>query len=153
MLWIKAFHVIAVVCWFAGLFYLPRLFVYHSLAQDNLAKNPDTAAGEAAAIARFKIMERKLYHGITMPSMVITWVLGLYLLHGYAWVAYKQMGWLHAKLLLVVLLTVYHFSLGYFYKRFKSDRNTHSHVFYRWYNEIPVVFLIVIVVLVIVKPF
>lgn len=149
MLWIKAFHIMSMVCWFAGLFYLPRLFVYHAMAEDNLSNNSD----EAAAIARFKVMERKLYYGITTPSMIATWASGLWLLYSYAWTAYSSMGWLHAKLTLVVLLTVYHFSMGYFYKRLRDDVNQKSHVFFRFYNEVPVLFLIAVVLLVVVKPF
>lgn len=149
MLWLKAFHIICVTCWFAGLFYLPRLFVYHAMAQDNLKNEP----AEAIGIERFKVMERKLYYGITMPSMIATWITGLGLLYWYGWAAYSSMGWLHAKLTLVVLLTVYHFSMGYFYKCFTTDSNTKGHVFYRYYNEIPVLFLLGIVFLVVAKPF
>ncbi|PID65594.1 MAG: TIGR00701 family protein [Gammaproteobacteria bacterium] len=149
MLWMKAFHIIAVICWFAGLFYLPRLFVYHAMAERDLTTNRH----EAGAIARFKVMERKLYYGITMPAMIATWLSGLWLLYGYAWVAYSSMGWLHTKILLVLLLSVYHFSMGYYYKRFRDDKNSHSHVFYRYYNEVPTLFLLIVVVLVVVKPF
>lgn len=149
MLWIKALHVISLVCWFAGLFYLPRLFVYHAMAE----KNSESDTTEATCIERFKIMERKLYYGITMPSMVATWLTGGWLLYSYAWMAYSSMGWLHAKITLVVLLTVYHFSMGYYYRRFRDNQNRKSHVFYRFYNEVPVLFLIAIIILVMVKPF
>jgi len=138
-LWIKAVHIIAVVCWFAALFYLPRLFVYHAMSEDEPSK------------ARFIIMERKLYRGIMTPSMVLTVLLGLWLLHlNPAWL---QMGWMHAKLTLIALLIAYHFMCGMQLKRFARGENNRSHVFFRWFNEVPVLFLIVIVILVVVKPF
>ena len=140
MLWIKAFHVIAVICWFAGLFYLPRLFVYHAQATDSLSRE------------RFVIMERKLYRGIMWPSMVLTVLLGLWML-GPNWPYYRSQGWLHAKLGLVLLLIAYHFACGHFRLAFAQDRNTRSHVFYRVFNELPVLALIAIVILVIVRPF
>lgn len=138
-LWIKAFHIIAVVTWFAALFYLPRLFVYHAQAEDSISRE------------RFKIMERKLYRGIMTPSMLIAVALGLCLL----WLqpAWFTQGWLHAKLTLVVTLIVYHFYCGTLLKRFAQDRNTRSHVFYRWFNEAPVLVLLGAVILVVVKPF
>lgn len=139
MLWIKAFHVIFIVAWFSGLFYLPRLFVYHAVSSDQ------------PSIDRFKIMERKLYYGITWPSAILATVFGLWLLSLNA-SAYMQFGWMHAKLGLVVLLWVYHLTCGHYLKKFKHDNNQHSHKFYRWFNEIPVIFLIAIVILVIVKP-
>ncbi len=149
MLWMKAFHIISVICWFAGLFYLPRLFVYHAMAERDMKTNPN----DAGAIARFKVMERKLYYGITMPAMIATWITGGWLLYTYAWGAYYVMGWLHAKIALVILLTIYHFTMGYYYKCFLDDKNTHTHIFYRYYNEFPTIFLLIIVVLVVVKPF
>ncbi len=141
MLWIKAFHVIFMVTWFAGLFYLPRLFVYHAAANDQASRE------------RFKIMERKLYYGITTPGGLATILLGLWLLVDYDWAAYSHSGWLHAKLLLVGLLIVYHLYCGKLMKDFARDQNRHSHVFYRWYNEFPVLILVGCVILVIVKPF
>ncbi len=141
MLWVKAFHIVFMVTWFAGLFYLPRLFVYHSMCQDEPSNE------------RFKIMERKLYFGIMTPGAVLTIALGLWMLIDYAWTAYSHNGWLHAKLFLVVLLVIYHGYCGKFVKDFKHDRNTRSHVFFRWFNEVPVVFLIAIVILAVVKPF
>lgn len=141
MLWIKAFHIVFMVTWFAGLFYLPRLFVYHAMSND------------PTSIERFKIMERKLYYGIMAPGAILTIALGTWLLYDYAWAFYKTSGWLHAKLLLVGLLVIYHLYCGACLKKFKHDKNTHSHVFYRWINEIPVVFLILIVILAIVRPF
>lgn len=139
MLWVKAFHIIAVVTWFAALFYLPRLFVYHAMAEDSVSRE------------RFKIMERKLYRGIMTPSMIATLVLGFWLL----WLnpAWMKMGWMHVKLLMVFLLVGYHHVCLAYMKKFAADANTKSHVFYRWFNEVPVVFLIAIVILAVVKPF
>lgn len=141
ILWIKAFHVIAMVAWFAGIFYLPRLFVYHA----NI-----TSPAESA---RFKTMERRLLYGIMTPSMVVTILLGLWLLYEYAWVAYKSAGWLHTKLALVVLLVIYHKWCARLVRAFREDRNRHSSTFYRWFNEFPVLLLVGIVVMVVVKPF
>ena len=140
MLWVKAFHLVAIVCWFAALFYLPRLFVYHSQASDLLS------------LERFKIMERKLYRGIATPSMLATIVLGIWLL-SYNLEGYLQSGWLHAKLTLVAVLVIYHLYCGKLLKRFAMNTNTRSHVFYRWFNELPVLLLIAIIILVVVKPF
>ncbi len=139
-LWIKAFHIIAVVCWFAGLFYLPRLFVYHAMSTDSISQE------------RFTIMERKLYRGIMHPSLVATpraW--SLYVISESS-PSSRQDG-MHIKLMLLVFLIAYHFSLGAIYKRFAQGSNQKSHVFYRWFNELPVLFLIVIVLLAILKPF
>ncbi len=140
MLYIKSFHIIFMVTWFAGIFYLPRLFVYHAQTEDTVSKE------------RFKVMERKLYHGIMMPSMVITIVLGIWLWMGYG--IGRGQGWMHAKLTLVGVLVVYQMYLGKLMKDFRLDRNKHGHVFYRWLNEFPALpALIGIVILVIVKPF
>ncbi len=139
-LWLKSFHVIAVVCWFAGLFYLPRLFVYHAMSNDETSHE------------RFCVMERKLYRGIMWPSMVLTLVFGVGMLAINPGL-FATGGWLHAKLALVLLLVVYHLVCGAQRKRFAAKQNTKSHVFYRWFNEFPVVLLIAIVILVIVKPF
>ena len=141
MLWLKAFHIISMVTWFAALFYLPRLFVYHAMCDDE------------AGNARFKIMERKLYRGIMTPSAIITLVFGLGLLSQYSGEAIASMHWLHAKLLLVVLLFGYHGYCGKLLRQFAEDKNQHSHVFYRWFNELPVLVLIAVVILVVVKPF
>ena len=138
-LWLKALHIIAVVCWFAGLFYLPRLFVYHATAEDEASRE------------RFKVMERKLYRGIMVPSMVVTLVFGLWML--YLNPGWLSQAWLHAKLTLVVLLIGYHHACGSLLKRFARGENRRGHVFYRWFNEVPVLFLIAIVILVVVKPF
>ena len=140
MLWVKAFHVVAMVCWFAGLFYLPRLFVYHAQSDDQAGRE------------RFKIMERKLYRGITTPSMVATVALGLWLV-SYNPSVYLTQGWLHVKLSLVLILIGYHLYCGHLIKVFREDRNTHSHVFYRWFNEFPVLILVGTVILAMVKPF
>ena len=140
MLWVKAFHVIFMVTWFSGLFYLPRLYVYHAMSDDSVSNE------------RFKIMERKLFYGIMTPGAIITIVLGLWLLQDYAWAAYKGDMWLHIKLTLVLLLVGYHAWCWKLLKDFKYDRNTKSHVFYRWFNEAPVIGLIGIVLLVYIRP-
>jgi len=139
--WAKAWHLIAMVTWFAGIFYLPRLFVYHAMSDDK------------PSIERFKIMERKLYYGITTPGMVITLIFGFWMLYDYAWEAYGHMGWLHVKLALIAILVAYHFYCGKLVKDFKFDRNTRSHVWFRWFNEIPVIILIVVVILAVRKSF
>ena len=138
-LWLKAFHIIAVVCWFAGLFYLPRLFVYHAQSNDSISQE------------RFTIMERKLYRGIMHPSLIATLVLGLSML--YINPALLKAGWMHIKLTLLIVLIMYHFSLGVIYQRFAQGLNKKSHVFYRWFNELPVLFLVAIVLLAVLKPF
>lgn len=141
MPWVKAFHVIFMVTWFAGLFYLPRLFVYHAQCTDE------------PGIQRFKIMECKLYYGIMTPGAVLTIIFGVWLLIDYAWTAYTDTLWLPAKLVLVALLVIYHGYCGKLVRSFRHDQNRHGHVFYRWLNELPVIALIVIVILVTVKPF
>jgi putative membrane protein len=140
LLWLKAIHVIFMVTWFAGLFYLPRLYVYHAMAED------------AEGIARFKVMERKLFWGIMTPGAIITIVFGLWILVD-QWIYYQAAGWMHAKLTLVALLVAYHVWCGKLLLDFKHDRNRHSHVWYRWFNEAPVLVLIAVVILVIVRPF
>lgn len=137
MLWLKSFHIVFMVTWFAGLFYLPRLFVYHAMTDDETGR------------ARFKVMERKLYYGIMTPGAALTVVSGLAL-----WLHYGiGGGWLQAKLALVALLIAYHLWCGRLLAEFRHDRNRRSHVWYRWFNEVPVIFLIAIVILVTVKPF
>ena len=137
MLWIKSLHLIFVVSWFAGLFYLPRLFVYHAGASDPISNE------------RFKVMERRLYRGIMMPAMVLTVASGLWLWLGFGF----RGGWIHAKVFLVVLLVAYHFWLRRMLGDFARDANTRSDRFYRVVNELPTVLLVAIVVLVVVKPF
>ena len=137
MLWIKAFHIIFMVTWFAGLFYLPRLFVYHAMAADT------------ASLERFKVMERKLFYGIMTPGGVLTLLSGVSLWLGYGF----NGGWLHAKLGLVAVLIAYHVYCGKLMLDFKHDRNRHGHVFYRWLNEFPTVLLVAVIILVVVKPF
>ena len=140
-MWLKAFHLIFMVTWFAGLFYLPRLFVYHAMSSD------------VVSIERFKIMERKLYFGIMTPGMVLTFVFGIWMLVDYAWDLYSASGWLHVKLTLLVLMAVYHAWCLVWLNDFKHDRNRHSHIYFRWMNEVPVLFLIAIVLLATLKPF
>lgn len=141
MLWVKAFHLIFVVTWFSALFYLPRLFVYHAMCEDE------------AGNARFKVMERKLYRGIMTPSALLTLVFGVWLLSFYSWQDIAAMHWLHAKLTLVLLLFAYHGMCGKMVKRFATDQNQRGHMFYRWFNELPVFVLIGVVTLAVVKPF
>jgi len=141
MLWIKAFHIMAVITWFAGIFYLPRLYVYHASAEDEISRE------------RFKIMERKLYRGIMWPSMVVVIALGLWLISFNPEYYLKATHWMHAKLTLVALLVAYHLYCGHLNKVFKEDRNQHSHVWFRWFNEVPVFMLVAIVILVVVRPF
>lgn len=137
MLWIKALHIVFMVTWFAGLFYLPRLFVYHALSTDRASQD------------RFKVMERKLYYGIMAPGAVLTVAFGSWLWLGYG----IGGGWLWLKLVLVAILIGYHLYCGKLLNDFKHDRNRHGHVFYRWLNEFPVLILIAAVILAVVKPF
>ena len=139
MLWLKALHMIFMVTWFAGLFYLPRLFVYHAMTTDEVSHE------------RFKIMERKLYWGITTPGGVLTLLFGVWMLWDYAWVAFGKMLWLHLKMTLILLLVAYHIYCGKLLRDFSNNQNRHSHVWYRWFNEVPVVFLIAIVLLATLK--
>ena len=138
MLWVKSLHIIFMVTWFAGLFYLPRLFVYHAQASD------------AASLERFNLMERRLYWGIMTPGAVLTIAFGLWL-----WVGWFRDagGWLHAKLALVALLIAYHLWCGRLLRRFAAGRNTRSHVWFRWFNEVPTLVLFATVLLVVLKPF
>jgi len=138
MLLVKSLHIIFMVTWMAGLLYLPRLFVYHAQADDRIS------------IERFKVMERKVFWGIATPGGVLTLVFGLWL-----WLGWFQGAgaWLHAKLLLVALLVGYHLWCGRLMMDFRRDRNTHGHVWYRWFNEFPVLILVGVVLLVVIKPF
>ena len=140
-MWLKALHLIFMVTWFAGLFYLPRLFVYHAMSEDEISNE------------RFKIMERKLFFGIMTPGMIVTFIFGIWMLADYAWAMYGKMGWLHVKMTLLALMVVYHYFCYRWLMDFKHDRNQRSHVFYRWMNEVPVLFLVGIIILAVVKPF
>lgn len=139
VLWIKSFHIFFMVCWFAGIFYLPRLFVNHAMTT------------EPAVAAQLLVMERKLYRFIT-PFAVLTVVLGLALMAS-AWNYYKSAGWLHAKITLVVILVAYHLWCGKLLGEFARGANQRSHVFYRWFNEFPVLLLLGIILLVELRPF
>lgn len=136
MLWIKAFHIVFVTAWFAGLFYLPRILVNLAMEQDGAAR------------ARLLTMARKLYRFMTLLALPAL-AFGLWLWLGYGFSG----GWLHAKLALVVLLAGYHHGCGRLLRKFEENRNTRSHVWYRWFNEIPVILLLAIVILVVIKPF
>jgi putative membrane protein len=137
---LETLHIVFMVSWFAGLFYLPRLFVYHAL----------TPPGDVAGIARFKVMERKLYFGIMTPAAVLTIVFGVWMMWGYG----IDGGWLHVKLVLVAVLVAFHVYLYILLRSFALDRNRHGHVFYRWLNEIPALPLLVAIVwLAVAKPF
>lgn len=139
MLWALAFHIIFMVTWFAGLFYLPRLYVYHAMATDETSRE------------RFKIMERKLFFGIMTPGALLTILFGIWVF-SYSAHAYLHAIWFDLKVSLVAILLVFHLYLGKLLFAFKHDRNQHGHVFYRWLNEVPVLFLVAIVILVVVKP-
>lgn len=138
---LKALHIIFMTTWFAGLFYLPRLFVYHAMSDDR------------TSLERFKIMERKLYYGITTPGALLTLVFGVWMLADYAWSAYGSAHWLHIKLFLILLLLGYHIWCGLLVHDFKHDKNRRSHRWFRLFNEIPVLFLVLIVLLATLKPF
>ncbi len=138
-LWIKAFHIIAVISWMAGMLYLPRLFVYHCAAE----------AGSVQA-KTFEVMEHRLLSYIMTPAMGLTWILGVALMLQGGWMT---SGWLHAKLLLVLILSGMHGFLSRCARDFRTGRNTRSQEFYRIINEVPTVLMIVIVILVVVKPF
>lgn len=140
MLWFKALHLIAMVCWFAGLFYLPRLYVYHAATRD------------FSLHMQFKIMEWRLFWYITTPSAILTGVFGWGIIlthHAY----YAAMNWLHLKLILVLLLSLYHLYLGKILFDFRADKNQHSEKFYRYLNEVPTFFLMTIIFLAVLKPF
>jgi putative membrane protein len=141
-LWLKAFHVIAVISWMAGMLYLPRLFVYHCDAP------PGSAQSET-----FKVMEWRLLKLIINPAMIVTWLLGLSMIWLMGWEAFKQSGWLHAKLVLVLAMSGVHGMLVRYVRDFAADRNRKSQKFYRIINEVPTVLLILIVILAVVKPF
>ncbi len=140
MIWIKALHIIFMVAWFAGIFYLPRLFVNHAMSDD------------PAVQKQLEIMEQKLYRFIT-PWMILTSIFGIWLLIDYAWLAYAHMLWLKLKLALVLLLIIYHFYCGRIIQQLKTEPDLRSHVWFRWFNEFPVFILFAVVILVMVKPF
>lgn len=137
---VKALHIIFMVTWFAGLFYLPRLYVYHASSEDQIS------------IERFKIMERKLLWGIATPGAILTLAFGLWLLGLYPDGSLELMAWLKWKLALVALLVIYHCTCIKLWLDFKHDRNRHGHLWYRWYNEAPVLLLVAIVLLVVLRP-
>jgi len=139
MLWVKAIHIIFMVTWFAGLFYLPRLFVYHAASDDAISNE------------RFKIMERKLFWGITTPGGIITAVFGFWLIAMLGAPVLSAL-WLQLKLALIAVLAVYHVWCGKLVADFRHDRNKHSHVWYRWFNEFPVLILVAVVLLVELQP-
>ncbi len=140
MLWVKAWHVIFMVTWFAGLFYLPRLFIYHADATDDISH------------ARFVIMERKLFIIMTIGA-VMTALFGVWMLTDYAWQAWRDSGWLPAKLVLVGALLVFHLYCLQVMRELRTGTARHSAAFYRWINEIPALLLIAIILLVVAKPF
>ena len=137
MLILKSLHIISMVAWFAGLFYLPRLFVYHAMTEDE------------AGLERFKVMETKLFYGIIVPSSIVTVLTGIWLWVGWGFYG----GWLQVKAFLVLLLIGYQVSCWYFMCEFGQGKNKNSHIWYRWFNEVPVIFLILIIILVELKPF
>lgn len=136
--WLKAFHIIFMVTWFAGLFYLPRLFVYHAMAED------------AATREHLKLMERKLYRFVT-PMMWLMLCFGLWLIYINGWNWFTVQSWLQIKLVLVAILMGFHFYCGKIVNDLRDDRKIKTHVFYRWFNEVPVLFLFAIVILAVVK--
>lgn len=140
MLWLKALHIISIICWMAALFYLPRLFVYHAMSAD------------AASRERFQVMERKLYRGIATPSMLASLIFGFWTA-SYQWQYLASSPWFHLKLLLVVGLVIYHLYCRRFMQKLATEQDCHSHIFYRWFNEAPVLLMVPIVFLVVLKPF
>ncbi|MEE9255032.1 MAG: CopD family protein [Pseudomonadales bacterium] len=137
--WLKALHLIGVISWFAGIFYLPRLFVYHAMAQDTIS------------IERFKLMERRLFRAIMTPAAVVAVAFGIWLF-ALNWSYYLSVVWFPLKLLLVSVLIAYHVYCGFIIRRFQRDENLRGHVFFRWFNEFPIIILVVVVVLVVVRP-
>jgi len=141
MLWVKALHIISVIAWFAGLFYLPRLFVYHASAKD------------AATRQTLQVMERKLFKIIMNPAAVSTTATGLWLIYSYAWSVYASFWWLHLKLALILALLGFHMACYLWMKDFAQEANTKSEKFFRIANEFPTIILIAVVILAVVKPF
>lgn len=140
MLYIKAFHLISVICWFAGIFYLPRLFVYHSMSRDESTR------------AKFREMERALFRVIMTPAAIATAAFGLWLVL-LNWSLYQASIWFWVKISLVTTVYGYHLYCGNLLKKFARDEDTRSHTFYRWFNEMPVLVLVAITILAVVKPF
>ena len=136
----KSLHLIAVISWMAGLLYLPRIFVYHTETKDNNGQNET-----------FKVMERKLYNYIMMPAMLLSWIFGILLIHSLGFTIFSQL-WMQVKLVLILILTHYHFYLGKCVRIFQSDQNSKSSKFYRIINEVPTVLLIIIIFIVVFKP-
>ena len=141
MLWYKALHLIFMVTWFSGLFYLPRLFVYHAMSDDKIS------------IDRFKIMEKKLFYGIATPGGLLTIIFGFCLLVSNGITSYSGQLWLSLKMILIAVLVLYHIYCFSLLQDFKYDRNKHTHIWYRWFNEVPVLILVGIVLLAVIKPF
>ena len=141
MLWYKALHLIFMVTWFSGLFYLPRLFVYHAMSDDEIS------------IDRFKIMEKKLFYGIATPGGLLTIIFGFCLLVSNGITSYSGQLWLSLKMILIAVLVLYHIYCFSLLQDFKYNRNKHTHIWYRWFNEVPVLILVGIVLLAVIKPF
>ena len=141
MLWYKALHLIFMVTWFSGLFYLPRLFVYHAMSDDKIS------------IDRFKVMEKKLFYGIATPGGLLTIIFGFCLLVSNGMISYSGQLWLSLKMILVAILVLYHIYCFSLLQDFKYDRNKHTHIWYRWFNEVPVLILVGIILLAVIKPF
>jgi len=141
-LYVKAFHVISIIAWMAGLLYLPRLFVYHAYAEVG-SKESET----------FKLMEVRLLRYIMNPAMIASWVFGLVLLFYYGVINWSVDIWFHVKFLLVIILTGYHMWLARWRRLFAQDENTHTAKFYRWMNEVPTAIMVVVVILAVARPF
>ena len=141
MLWYKALHLIFMATWFSGLFYLPRLFVYHAMSDDKIS------------IDRFKVMEKKLFYGIATPGGLLTIIFGFCLLVSNGMTSYSGQLWLSLKMILIAVLVLYHIYCFSLLQDFKYDRNKHTHIWYRWFNEVPVLILVGIVLLAVIKPF
>ena len=141
MLWYKALHLIFMVTWFSGLFYLPRLFVYHAMSDDKIS------------IDRFKVMEKKLFYGIATPGGLLTIIFGVCLLVSNGMTSYSGQLWLSLKMILIAVLVLYHIYCFSLLQDFKYDRNKHTHIWYRWFNEVPVLILVGIILLAVIKPF
>ena len=141
MLWYKALHLIFMVTWFSGLLYLPRLFVYHAMSDDKIS------------IDRFKVMEKKLFYGIATPGGLLTIIFGFCLLVSNGMTSYSGQLWLSLKMILIAVLVLYHIYCFSLLQDFKYDRNKHTHIWYRWFNEVPVLILVGIILLAVIKPF